>query len=114
MYELAKSPEKQRILQKELDRVFPDPRDPVTSSKLEELKYLRACIKEAMRISPIIIGNQRMAVKDLVVCGYQIPKGVSVVPVLCGNIAALKVSSHPCPACRIACRRTCCACTPRW
>lgn len=89
MYELAKNPEKQKMLQDELDRVFPNPRDPVTSSKLEELKYLRACIKEAMRISPIIIGNQRMAVKDLVVCGYQIPKGVRALPIRCGSKALL-------------------------
>lgn len=78
MYELAKSPDKQRILQRELDRVFPDPGEPVTAGKLEELRYLRACIKEAMRVSPIIIGNQRMAVKDLVLCGYQVPKGTDV------------------------------------
>ena len=79
MYELAKNPEKQKTLQRELDHVFPDPTEPVTASKLEELKYLRACIKEAMRISPIIIGNQRMAVKDLVLLGYQIPKGVMII-----------------------------------
>lgn len=78
MYELAKNPDKQRKLQQELDRVLPDPREPVTASKLEEMRYLRACIKEAMRVSPIIIGNQRMAVKDLVLCGYQIPKGTDV------------------------------------
>lgn len=83
MYELAKNPDKQEKLQQELDRAFPDPNEPVTAGKLEELRYLRACIKEAMRVSPIIIGNQRMAVKDLVLCGYQIPKGVSALKSLC-------------------------------
>ncbi|KAK3922884.1 putative cytochrome P450 301a1, mitochondrial [Frankliniella fusca] len=78
MYQLARNPDKQRRLQQELDSVFPDPDSPVTADKLEQLRYLRACIREAMRVSPIIIGNQRMAVKDLVLCGYQVPRGTDV------------------------------------
>ncbi|KAE8743189.1 Cytochrome P450 CYP12 [Frankliniella occidentalis] len=75
LYQLATNPEKQKTLQEELDRVIPDKRKPLTKEQLEELKYMRACIKETMRIMPIIIGNSRTSVKDLVLGGYQIPAG---------------------------------------
>lgn len=37
--------------------------------------YLRACLKEALRTSPVITGNGRMAGQDIVLSGYKIPKG---------------------------------------
>lgn len=75
MYQLATNPEKQATLQEELDRVIPDKSKPITKEQMEELKYLRACIKETMRIMPIIPCNFRDAGKDQVIGGYQVPKG---------------------------------------
>ncbi|XP_052126389.1 probable cytochrome P450 12a4, mitochondrial isoform X2 [Frankliniella occidentalis] len=75
LYQLAINPEKQKILQEELDRVIPDKSIPITKEQLEELKFMRACIKETMRVMPITIGNSRTSVKDLVLGGYQIPAG---------------------------------------
>lgn len=75
LYQLATHPEQQQKLQEELDRVIPDINKPLTKEQLEDMRYLRACIKETMRTMPIILGNARNAGKDLVLGGYQIPEG---------------------------------------
>uniref|UniRef100_A0A1B6KMR5 Cytochrome P450 n=1 Tax=Graphocephala atropunctata TaxID=36148 RepID=A0A1B6KMR5_9HEMI len=41
--------------------------------------YLRAVIKETLRMYPVVIGNGRCMTRDSVVAGYQIPKGTQVV-----------------------------------
>jgi cytochrome P450 len=49
LYHLAKNPDKQQKLFQEIHRYLPDKDQPVTSNILNELKYLKACIKESMR-----------------------------------------------------------------
>jgi len=49
LYNLAKNPDKQQILFEEIQRYVPDKDQPVTSGILNEMKYLKACIKESMR-----------------------------------------------------------------
>jgi hypothetical protein len=49
LYNLAKNPDKQQKLFEEIQRYVPDKDQPVTSDILNELKYLKACIKESMR-----------------------------------------------------------------
>jgi cytochrome P450 len=49
MYHLAKNPDKQEKLFQEIHRHLPGKEQPVTSKILDELKYLKACIKESMR-----------------------------------------------------------------
>jgi cytochrome P450 len=49
LYHLAKNPDKQQKLFEEIRRYLPDKEHPVTSHILNELKYLKACIKESMR-----------------------------------------------------------------
>jgi hypothetical protein len=49
LYNLAKNPDKQQKLFEELQRYVPDKDQPVTPDILNELKYLKACIKESMR-----------------------------------------------------------------
>lgn len=48
-YALAKNPDKQRKMQKELDEYIPN-NTTVTTDNLRGLKYLRACIKETLRL----------------------------------------------------------------
>lgn len=79
LYYLAKNQDKQQTLFEEILKYLPNKDDTVTSEILNELKYLKACIKESMRISPIAAGNVRQLVKDLVLGGYRVPKGVNVI-----------------------------------
>ncbi|KAK3927038.1 putative cytochrome P450 12a5, mitochondrial [Frankliniella fusca] len=75
LYQLANNPKKQERLQQELDEVIPDKSKPISKEQLEKLKYLRACIKETMRVMPIIAANFRDTGNDVVLGGYQVPKG---------------------------------------
>jgi hypothetical protein len=49
LYNLAKNPDKQQKLFEEIERYVPDKDQPVTSGNLNEMRYLKACIKESMR-----------------------------------------------------------------
>lgn len=77
LYFLAKNQNVQNKLRDELKKVLPTKETPLTIEILDHLSYLKAVIRESIRIAPIAVGNQRTTVKDLVLCGYQIPKGVS-------------------------------------
>ncbi|XP_045533960.1 cytochrome P450 CYP12A2-like [Papilio machaon] len=61
-YLLAKNPEKQNKLREEI------------LSYSEKRPYLKACIKEAMRIMPVVSGNLRQTSKEYSLLGYHIPK----------------------------------------
>nr|ACZ97415.1 cytochrome P450 CYP333B8 [Zygaena filipendulae] len=63
LYLLAVNNEKQNIL-----------RDEIRSNQ-ERRPYLKACIKEGMRMMPITSGNMRRTTKEYNLLGYQIPKG---------------------------------------
>ena len=45
---------------------------------LAKMKYLMACIKEAMRLSPTSSGNLRVIENDVVIQGYEVPKGTMI------------------------------------
>lgn len=77
LYELAKNPDKQDILREEVLKCLPTRESQLTSDSLNNMSYMRACLKEALRISPVIAGNARQTGRDLVLSGYQVPKGVS-------------------------------------
>lgn len=98
LYFLAKNPEKQEKLREEIFAIVGPKGSRITSSALEELHYLKACINESLRLvvseintklhlnikfkygyslMPAAIGNARYANKDLVLSGYRVHKGVS-------------------------------------
>lgn len=41
------------------------------------MPYMRAVLKEALRISPVLAGNARQTGRDIVLNGYRVPEGVS-------------------------------------
>lgn len=49
IYQLSQNPDKQEMLYNELKRIMPDPRSPVDTKTLEQMPFLRACIKETLR-----------------------------------------------------------------
>ena len=77
LYHLAKNPLKQQKLREEITRILQTSDADLTPASLNTIPYLRACIKESMRLTPLIPGNVRAAGKNLVLQGFQIPKDVS-------------------------------------
>ncbi|KAH8296842.1 hypothetical protein KR054_011955 [Drosophila jambulina] len=84
---LAKNPQKQQKLREELLTKLPSPDREFTLDDMKSLPYLRACIKESMRVYPVTFGNMRSAGADVVLSGFRIPKDT---PLLMTNIFLLK------------------------
>ncbi|KAG6460400.1 cytochrome P450 CYP12A2 [Manduca sexta] len=67
LYLLATNPEKQQKLREEV------------LSQSEKRPYLKACIKEAMRVMPVVPGNIRKTTKEYNILGYHIPKNMEMI-----------------------------------
>ncbi|XP_053609161.1 cytochrome P450 CYP12A2-like [Plodia interpunctella] len=67
LYQLAINPEKQ-------DKTRAD----VLSDEPNK-HYLRACLKESLRLLPVVSANLRRTSKEHVVGGYHVPKGIDVI-----------------------------------
>nr|QST15058.1 CYP362A5 protein [Diaphanosoma celebensis] len=81
-YLLAKNPGKQELLRKEVLSVVGPRGAPVTVDALNQLRYLKACVKESIRLMPAGSGVARILANDAVLSGYQVPKGtLAVIPV---------------------------------
>ena len=76
LYHLAKNPEKQAKLREEIRSILPRPDSQFTENSLNSVPYLRACVKEATRLSPIVVAGFRAIGQNIVLKGYQVPKGV--------------------------------------
>lgn len=57
--------------------IMPEKNFPLNDDNFKNIPYLRAVIKESIRLHPPAIANGRTLTKDLVIQGYQVPKGVS-------------------------------------
>lgn len=72
MYNIAKYPEIQEKVQKEVDEVFAMSRsEPTTLAKLNELTYLELVIKETLRLYPSVPIIGRLASEDIELSGSQ-------------------------------------------
>ncbi|XP_043640843.1 probable cytochrome P450 49a1 [Drosophila teissieri] len=79
IYQLAKNPDKQKKLFDELQKVFPHRDAEINQNVLEQMPYLRACVKETLRMRPVVIANGRSLQSDAVINGYHVPKGTHVI-----------------------------------
>ncbi|XP_048734358.2 1,25-dihydroxyvitamin D(3) 24-hydroxylase, mitochondrial-like [Ostrea edulis] len=76
MYLLAKNPNAQERLHQEVDTVCNG--NPCTSENLQNMPYLKAVLKESLRMYPIIPINARVMQEDTVLNGHVIPKNTCV------------------------------------
>ncbi|KAG8226452.1 hypothetical protein J437_LFUL003444 [Ladona fulva] len=79
LYLLSKNPKKQEHLFHELKKFLPKKNDEITTEKIEDMKYLKACTKESMRMLGIAPINVRGMVRDVTIGSYRVPKNVNVV-----------------------------------
>ncbi|KAK2588906.1 hypothetical protein KPH14_001764 [Odynerus spinipes] len=79
LYHLSVNPRVQEKLHEEAKAVLPEKGSPITLETLKNVPYLKACLKESHRLSPISIGTLRTAQSDIVLAGYKIPKGSDLI-----------------------------------
>jgi len=78
LYHLASNPEKQEKLYQEIIEVI-GPNGTMSEEALAKMKYLKACQTESQRILPALFGTSRKTTVDMVLGGYQVPAGTTVV-----------------------------------
>ena len=78
LFGIAKSPDKQQILFEEIKKLLPEKNSKLQAENMVNLPYLRACIKEGIRMYPIGPGTGRQTPHEITLSGYRIPPGVDV------------------------------------
>ena len=74
LHELAKNPDIQDAVYKEIADIV-GPHENPTSEQLQRLSLVRKCVKETLRLYPLIPLMSREVSTDTVILGYQIPAG---------------------------------------
>uniref|UniRef100_A0A672ZCT4 1,25-dihydroxyvitamin D(3) 24-hydroxylase, mitochondrial n=1 Tax=Sphaeramia orbicularis TaxID=375764 RepID=A0A672ZCT4_9TELE len=74
IFNLSRNPGAQRKLLNEIREVVPPDQDPC-GEHIKSMPYLKACLKESMRLSPSVPFTSRTLDKDTVLGDYAIPKG---------------------------------------
>ncbi|MBN3283671.1 CP24A protein, partial [Polyodon spathula] len=77
IFNLSRNPQAQARLNKEVLKVLPDGQAP-TVMDINKIPFLKACLKESMRVTPTIPFTSRTLDKDTCVGGYLLPKNVFV------------------------------------
>jgi len=80
LYHLADNPEKQERLYEEICAVI-GPSGKMTASALAKMRYLKACQTESQRMLPAVFGSSRRLTSDVVLGGYTVPEGTTVIRV---------------------------------
>ncbi|XP_017105832.2 probable cytochrome P450 12d1 proximal, mitochondrial [Drosophila bipectinata] len=75
---LAKHPEKQAKLREELLQIMPTKDTLLNEENMKDMPYLRAVIKETLRYFPNGLGTLRTCQSDVVLSGYKVPAGTTV------------------------------------
>ncbi|XP_076335674.1 cytochrome P450 315a1, mitochondrial-like [Tachypleus tridentatus] len=74
LYMLAKYPECQEKVAEEVNRIIPS-REVIQEGHLQQLPYLKAVIKEALRLYPVAPFLTRILSQDIILNGYKVPAG---------------------------------------
>ena len=51
---------------------------PITAEALRKMRYLKACVKESMRLTPSGAGLIRVLEDDIEISGYNVPAGTQI------------------------------------
>jgi cytochrome P450 len=78
LYELAKNKDKQELLYEEVKQHIPHSGS-ITPEVYSQLRYLKACLKEVLRLHPIISFGARVLDHEIVVSGYRVPPKTIVI-----------------------------------
>lgn len=89
LHHLAKYPEIQANVRKEVRSILPQVGEPLTSEHLEKMSYLTCVIKETLRLFPPVPMVIRQAMEDNYIEGYYFPKGIEV------NINIISLHRNP-------------------
>ncbi|XP_065281966.1 probable cytochrome P450 12a5, mitochondrial isoform X3 [Dermacentor albipictus] len=85
LYCLAMNPLAQQKAREDVQSVLNKAPDSEIALKYSELSYVKACIRESLRLYPVITGIHRKLDHDVVMSGYMIPKNV---------LEAFRVENH--------------------
>ena len=77
LYLLSKNPDKQEKLYREVLSVV-GPSEPVDVEALARMPFLKACIRETLRLYPVFPSLTRKLEEDIVLKGYKIPAGTQI------------------------------------
>ncbi|XP_078469815.1 1,25-dihydroxyvitamin D(3) 24-hydroxylase, mitochondrial [Lampetra fluviatilis] len=77
IFHLSRSPRAQKRLRGEMEALLPPGRAP-SAAEMPSLRYLRACLKESMRLSPTIPFTSRTLSRETPIGEYLLPKDTVV------------------------------------
>ncbi|KAK3726931.1 hypothetical protein QZH41_004224 [Actinostola sp. cb2023] len=77
LYMMAKNQDKQEKLFQEVTMVL-EPDELPSAKTLAKMPYLKACLKETLRLFPVLSATSRLIQTDMEILGYHIPKGTQV------------------------------------
>ena len=81
LYMMAKNPDKQDILRQEVLSVLGDT-TLATPTTLAQMPYLKAWVRETLRLYPVLCAIPRRPAEDIILSGYLIPGGMTQVEFL--------------------------------
>ncbi|XP_054167169.1 cytochrome P450 302a1, mitochondrial-like [Oppia nitens] len=77
LYHLSRNTTAQNRLRDEINSILKS--DCLTADNLSQMSYLKACVKETMRLSPVTFGNGRVTSQQMIINDYCIPKGTQII-----------------------------------
>ena len=79
LYFLTQNPSAQSKLREEIGLLLDETDGQFNEKHLNSIPFLKACVKETMRLQPVSIGIGRVTDKELVLRGYRVPEGTMVI-----------------------------------